>query len=71
MQIFVYFCRIDYQEMSVQIGDITLYVPTGLKQLIENLTREILKDEPRNIPRYAANYCKALLGAREGKVTLV
>lgn len=31
-------------------------IPTGFQQLLADLTRDILKNQPANIVEYAANY---------------
>jgi len=31
-------------------------IPAGFQQLLADLTRDILKDQPANIVEYAANY---------------
>ncbi|CAK8677800.1 unnamed protein product [Clavelina lepadiformis] len=56
---------IDYDEMSVRYGAIKLKVPDGFKQLLENLSREILREQPKNIPRFSAAYFNRLLERRE------
>uniref|UniRef100_F6TXH2 RIIa domain-containing protein n=1 Tax=Ciona intestinalis TaxID=7719 RepID=F6TXH2_CIOIN len=56
---------VDYEEMSVRYGAVKLQVPTGFKQLLENLSREILREQPKNIPSFAAAYFNRLLERRE------
>ncbi|XP_030600302.1 sperm surface protein Sp17 isoform X2 [Archocentrus centrarchus] len=42
-----------------------LRVPGGFGSLLEGLTREILRDQPEDIPKYAAQYFETLLKKRE------
>uniref|UniRef100_H2YER9 RIIa domain-containing protein n=1 Tax=Ciona savignyi TaxID=51511 RepID=H2YER9_CIOSA len=56
---------VDYEEMSVRYGAVKLQVPSGFKQLLENLSREILREQPKNIPNFAAAYFNRLLERRE------
>ncbi|RVE64816.1 hypothetical protein OJAV_G00129540 [Oryzias javanicus] len=51
--------------MSAQFFTAHLRVPRGLGAVIEGLAREVLRDQPENIPEYAANYFNALLQQRE------
>ena len=50
--------------MSVRYGDIKLAVPNGFKELLENLSREILREQPGNIARFASVYFQRRLEAR-------
>jgi len=59
--------RVDYEEMSVRYGSVKLQVPPGFKQLLENLSREVLREQPKNIPQFAAAYFNRLLERRERK----
>lgn len=47
-----------------------LKVPPGFGALLERLTREILRDQPKDIPKYAAEYFETLLKTREGELTI-
>ncbi|XP_032401687.1 chromatin modification-related protein EAF7 isoform X2 [Xiphophorus hellerii] len=51
--------------MSVPFSNTHLRVPRGFGALLEGLTREILRDQPDNIPAYAAQYFDKLLKERE------
>nr|XP_015192944.1 PREDICTED: uncharacterized protein LOC102685898 isoform X1 [Lepisosteus oculatus] len=51
--------------MSVPFSNTHLRVPRGFGNVLEGLAREVLRDQPRDIPAYAAQYFKALLKERE------
>ncbi|XP_028276329.1 neurogranin (protein kinase C substrate, RC3) b isoform X2 [Parambassis ranga] len=51
--------------MAVPFSNTHLRVPRGFGTILESLTREILRDQPENIPKYAALYFGALLKQRE------
>ncbi|XP_014845632.1 PREDICTED: sperm surface protein Sp17-like [Poecilia mexicana] len=51
--------------MSVPFSNTHLRVPRGFGALLEGLTREVLRDQPDNIPAYAAQYFDKLLKERE------
>ncbi|KAL7400914.1 hypothetical protein ABVT39_019895 [Epinephelus coioides] len=51
--------------MSVPFSNTHLRVPRGFGTILEGLTREILRDQPEDIPKYAAQYFEALLRKRE------
>ncbi|XP_068441601.1 sperm surface protein Sp17-like [Clinocottus analis] len=51
--------------MSVPFAITHLRVPRGLGTIMEGLAREILRDQPKDIPKYAARYFDALLKQRE------
>ncbi|XP_029028343.1 sperm surface protein Sp17 isoform X2 [Betta splendens] len=51
--------------MSVPFSNTHLRVPQGFGALLEGLTREILRDQPEDIPKYAEQYFEALLKQRE------
>uniref|UniRef100_A0A665UM52 RIIa domain-containing protein n=1 Tax=Echeneis naucrates TaxID=173247 RepID=A0A665UM52_ECHNA len=53
--------------MSVPFSNTHLRVPRGFGTILEGLAREILRDQPEDIPKYAAHYFDALLKQREGK----
>ena len=63
--------RVDYNEMSVRYGPVKLSVPTGFKQLLENLCREVLREQPKDIPKFAAVYFSRILEKREGTQPLL
>merc|ERR1712066_1042306 len=52
--------HVDYNEMSVSYGRVKLAVPTGFKEMLETVTREILREQPTDIPLYLATYFKYL-----------
>lgn len=44
-------------------------IPAGFQQLLADLTRDILKDQPANIVEYAANYFQSLeQGSKSTKI---
>ncbi|XP_060902590.1 aspartic and glutamic acid-rich protein isoform X2 [Labrus mixtus] len=51
--------------MSVPFSNTHLRVPRGFGALLEGLSREVLRDQPENIPKYAAEYFDDLLRQRE------
>ncbi|XP_076002436.1 neurogranin (protein kinase C substrate, RC3) b [Genypterus blacodes] len=51
--------------MAVPFSNTHLRVPRGFGTVLEGLTREILRDQPEDIPTYAAYYFEALLKQRE------
>ncbi|XP_041851277.1 sperm surface protein Sp17-like [Melanotaenia boesemani] len=51
--------------MSVPFSSTHLRVPRGFGTILEGLTREVLRDQPEDIPTYAAQYFEALLKQRE------
>ncbi|KAK7882547.1 hypothetical protein WMY93_028721 [Mugilogobius chulae] len=55
--------------MAMPISNTHLRVPRGFGALLEGLTREILRDQPKDIPKYSANYFENLLEQREEKGT--
>lgn len=52
--------------MSVPFSNTHLRVPRGFGTILEGLAREILRDQPEDIPKYAAQYFEALLQQRDG-----
>jgi len=48
--------QVDYQAKTVKYGRITLGIPTGFNQCLENVTREILREQPKDIPAFLACY---------------
>lgn len=52
--------------MSVRYGSIKLQVPPGFKTLLEHLAREVLREQPKDIPEFAAAYFNRLLQRRAG-----
>nr|XP_029136949.1 sperm surface protein Sp17 isoform X2 [Labrus bergylta] len=51
--------------MSVPFSNTHLRVPRGFGALLEGLAREVLRDQPEDIPKYAAEYFDDLLRQRE------
>lgn len=52
--------HVDYNDMSVSYGRVKLAVPTGFKEMLETVTREILREQPTDIPLYLATYFQYL-----------
>lgn len=53
-------------KMSVPFSNTNLRIPKGFGNLLEGLAREVLRDQPGDIPTFAALYFTELLKAREG-----
>ncbi|XP_051521375.1 serine-aspartate repeat-containing protein F-like isoform X2 [Myxocyprinus asiaticus] len=51
--------------MSVPFSNTNLRIPRGFGNLLEGLAREVLRDQPENIPTFAALYFAGLLKARQ------
>ncbi|XP_022609592.1 sperm surface protein Sp17 [Seriola dumerili] len=51
--------------MSVPFSNTHLRIPRGFGTILEGLAREILRDQPEDIPKYAAQYFDVLLKQRE------
>ncbi|KAM8811989.1 sperm surface protein Sp17 [Rhynchonycteris naso] len=51
--------------MSVPFSNTHYRIPQGFGNLLEGLTREILREQPDNIPSFAAAYFENLLENRE------
>ncbi|XP_026869467.2 sperm surface protein Sp17 isoform X1 [Electrophorus electricus] len=51
--------------MSVAFSNTTLRVPPGFGDVVEALAREVLRDQPDDIPAFAARHFAALLKERE------
>uniref|UniRef100_A0A667XUT7 RIIa domain-containing protein n=1 Tax=Myripristis murdjan TaxID=586833 RepID=A0A667XUT7_9TELE len=54
--------------MSVPFSSTNLRVPRGFGLILEGLAREVLRDQPGDIPSYAARYFNVLLKKREGNI---
>ncbi|KAA0701967.1 Sperm surface protein [Triplophysa tibetana] len=52
-------------KMSVPFSNTTLRIPRGFGNLLEGLAKEVLRDQPEDIPAFAARYFSELLKARE------
>ena len=52
--------HVDFNEMTVKYGRVKLGVPTGFKQCLENVTREVLREQPSDIPAFLACYFTSL-----------
>jgi len=52
--------HVDYDEMTVKYGRISLGVPIGFKACLENVTREVLREQPKDIPAFLACYFNQL-----------
>lgn len=53
--------------MSVSYAPVKLRVPPGFEYVLEGLTREILREQPKDIIAFAADYFKKKLILRDGK----
>ncbi|KAF7699952.1 sperm surface protein Sp17 isoform X1 [Silurus meridionalis] len=51
--------------MAVSFSNATVRVPGGFANLLEGLAREVLRDQPEDIPAFAAQYFTTLLKRRE------
>ncbi|CAH6861188.1 sperm surface protein Sp17 [Phodopus roborovskii] len=51
--------------MSIPFSNTHYRIPQGFGNLLEGLTREILREQPDNIPAFAAAYFENLLEKRE------
>ncbi|XP_044058529.1 sperm surface protein Sp17 isoform X2 [Siniperca chuatsi] len=51
--------------MAVPFSNNHLRVPQGFGTILEGLAREVLRDQPEDIPKYAAQYFDTLLKQRE------
>jgi len=53
--------HVDYEGMSVSYGRVKLGVPSGFKEMLEAVTKEILREQPKNIPGFLSAYFAKLL----------
>merc|ERR1712048_663476 len=53
--------HVDYEEMTVSYGRIKLGVPSGFRELLEDLTRGVIRDRPNNIPLYLQRHFQELV----------
>ncbi|KAF4085978.1 hypothetical protein AMELA_G00101190 [Ameiurus melas] len=51
--------------MAVPFSNTSLRVPRGFGNILEGLAREVLRDQPEDIPTFAAQYFTALLQKRQ------
>ncbi|XP_062873220.1 uncharacterized protein spa17 isoform X2 [Trichomycterus rosablanca] len=51
--------------MAVPFSNTSLRVPSGFGNILEGLAREVLREQPADIPTFAAGYFTALLQKRE------
>ncbi|NWI12556.1 SP17 protein, partial [Crypturellus soui] len=51
--------------MAIPFSNTHLRVPTGFRDLLEGLAREVLRAQPRDIVAFAAEHFQALLDERE------
>uniref|UniRef100_A0A8C5QN95 RIIa domain-containing protein n=1 Tax=Leptobrachium leishanense TaxID=445787 RepID=A0A8C5QN95_9ANUR len=51
--------------MSVPFSNTNLRVPRGFGNLLEGLTREVLREQPGDIPLFASKYFETLLKQRQ------
>ena len=53
--------------MSSVLSHGQLTVPPGLPAALESLARAVLKEQPDDLPKFAASHFHMLLSKREGK----
>ena len=53
--------------MSMSYAANKLRVPPGFEHLLEGLSREILREQPKNLVEFAAQYFRKKLQERDGK----
>ncbi|TWW77261.1 Sperm surface protein, partial [Takifugu flavidus] len=51
--------------MSVPFSSTHLRLPRGFGTILNGLVREVLRDQPEDIPKYAAQYFSSLLKQRQ------
>ncbi|NWT73903.1 SP17 protein, partial [Prunella himalayana] len=51
--------------MSIAAANTSMRVPAGFRNLLEGLAREVLRQQPKNIVAFAAQYFQKLLEQRE------
>ena len=49
-------------------GNVNLAVPDGFQDLLGDLSREILRKQPKNIPKFSAEYFQQMLEKRSGRL---
>jgi len=52
--------------MAVPLSNVRLRVPHGFQGLLEEIAKEILLTQPKDIYTFAAIYCENQLRVREG-----
>lgn len=57
--------------MSVPFSNTNLRIPKGFGNLLEGLAREVLRDQPEDIPAFAELYFAKLLKERKGDFLFV
>ncbi|CAF0716733.1 unnamed protein product [Brachionus calyciflorus] len=50
--------------MAVPFSNTKLRVPQGFQTLLEMLSREVLRDQPKNVYEFAADYLDGLVARR-------
>lgn len=53
--------------MAIPFSNTTQRIPPGFANLLEGLAREVLRNQPDDIPTFAAKYFESLLIERESK----
>lgn len=53
--------------MSIAASNTSMRVPAGFRNLLEGLTREVLREQPTDVVAFAAQYFQKLLESREGE----
>lgn len=56
--------------MAVQYAPTKLRVPPGFQNILEGFAREVLREQPQDIIQFGAQYFKAQLSIRDGKIRI-
>ncbi|NXT12803.1 SP17 protein, partial [Prunella fulvescens] len=51
--------------MSIAAANTSMRVPAGFRNLLEGLAREVLRQQPKDVVAFAAQYFQKLLEQRE------
>ena len=54
--------------MPMSYANVKLSVPNGFRHLLEDLSREILREQPKDIPKFAAVYFQRMVEKRKGSL---
>ena len=57
--------------MSVSYAPTKLRVPVGFEHLLEALAKEVLREQPKDIIQFAAEYFRKKLILRDGEITYI
>lgn len=56
---------IDFADMSVHFGTFKLGLPLHFKTLLEVITREVLREQPEDVPGFLSTFLDELVEKRE------